>query len=73
MGVWGAIDQRVVDNPEAPIDGVPLVDVVASYLGPYHQGGAGWFAEFTAWTEERHGIAPAEQYPVARRGAQQPG
>ena len=64
MGVWGAIDQTVVENPEAAINGVPLVEVVGSFVGPYNQGAAGWFAEFTAWTEERLGIASAEQYPT---------
>ena len=63
MGVWGAIDQAVVDNPEEPIDGVPLAELVGRYLGPYNQGGAGWFGEFTAWTEELTHVAPAEQYP----------
>ena len=64
MGVWGAIDQAVVGNPEELIDGVPMVDLVGNFLGPYNQDAAGWFGEFTVWTEELTHIAPAEQYPA---------
>ena len=63
MGVWGAIDRTVVDNPGATIDGEPLEELVGRYLGPYRDGAAGWFDEFTAWTEALTGVPPEDQYP----------
>jgi len=63
MGLWGAIDQAVVANPEGDIDGEPLAEVVGRFLGPYRDGAAGWFDEFTAWTAELMHVEAEGQYP----------
>ena len=65
MGVWGAIDHAVVDNPE-------LAEIVGRYVGGYRvtddsDGAAGWFDEFTSWTAESTDASPEEQFPSLRQ------
>ncbi|MEQ1786785.1 MAG: hypothetical protein ABL966_07015 [Acidimicrobiales bacterium] len=57
IGIYGAVDRAISADPG-------LAELAAPFLGPYTDGAAiGWFDEHTAWTSERTGIAPADQYP----------
>jgi hypothetical protein len=56
LGIYGAIDRAIVDDPS-------LAEVAAPFLAPYRGGAAaGWYDEFLRWTGPTD-VVPEEQLP----------